>query len=115
MKSGCNQPELIRGFIDVMADYGLTQVVTKPIFHKNTPDLFVTNNPTCVYNTKVISGISADGHHDSYVECDISPIRNKQVLREIKLYSKTDSEGLKDIGCQLFNTDSRLCILLIPQ
>ena len=30
------------------------------------------------------------------VKCDITPIRNKQVLREIKLYSKTYWEGLKD-------------------
>ena len=53
-KSGCNQPELIRRFINVMADDGPTQVVTKPTFHQTTLDLFFTNNPTCVYNTKVI-------------------------------------------------------------
>ena len=98
IKSGCSQPELTRWFIDLTADSGLTQVVTEPTFHQHTLDLFFTNNPTCVYNTKVISGISADGHHAiyMYIECDITPIRNKQLPREIKLYSKTDWEGLKD-------------------
>ena len=81
-----------------MADNGLTQVVTEPIFHQNTLDIFFTNNPTCiyVYNTKVTPGISANGHHAIYVERNITPIRNKQVLKEIKLYSKTDWEGLND-------------------
>ena len=96
MKSGCNQPELISRLIDLMAGNGLTQVVTEPTFHQNTLDLFFTNNPTCVYNSNVIPGIFSDGHHTVYVECDITPIRNIQVPREIKLYSKTDREGLKD-------------------
>ena len=48
-----------------MADNGLAQIVTEPTFHKNTLDLFFTNSSTCMYNTKVITGISADdhGHH----------------------------------------------------
>ena len=49
-----------------------------------------------MYNPKVIPGISVDGHHAIYVECDITPIRNKQVPMEIKLYSKADWEGFKD-------------------
>ena len=48
-----------------------------------------------MYNTKVIPGIYADGHHAVYVECDITPLKNKKVPRQIKLYSKTDCEGLK--------------------
>ena len=96
MKSGCNQPELTSTFIDLMADTGLSKGVTGPTFHQNTLDLFFTNNPTCVYNTKVIPGISAYRHHAIYVEFDITPIRNKQVTREIKLYSKTDWKALKD-------------------
>ena len=49
-----------------------------------------------MYNTKIIPGISAHGHHAVYVECDITPIRNTHVPREIKLYRKADWEGLKD-------------------
>ena len=52
-----------------------------------------------MYNTKVLPDISADEHHDGYVKCDVAQIRNKQVLMEIKLYSKTDWEGLKDRMC----------------
>ena len=77
MKSGCSQPELTRRFIDLMADNGLTQVVTEPTFHQNTIDLFFTNNLTYVYSAKVIPGISADGHYAVYGKCDITPIRNK--------------------------------------
>ena len=67
-----------------MADNGLIQVVTEHIFHQNTFDLFFTNNPTYVYNTKVIPGICVDGHIAIFVECDILPIRNKQVPSSIK-------------------------------
>ena len=42
------------------------------------------------------TSISADRHQTVYVECDITPIRNKQVPSEIKLYSNTDLEGLTD-------------------
>ena len=79
-----------------MANNGLTQVVTQSVLHQNTIDLFFTNNPTCVYNTTVTPWISAHGHHAVYVKCDITLVRNKQVSREIKLYCKTDCEGLKD-------------------
>ena len=50
-----------------------------------------------MYNITLIPGISADEHHAIYIECYITPIRNNQVPRELKLYSKTDWEGLKDI------------------
>ena len=80
---------------DKWADPSCNRTHLGPNSTKNTLDLFFTNNPTCVYNTKVIPGISADGHYTIYIECGITPIRNK-VLREIKLYSKTDYEGLKD-------------------
>ncbi len=96
IKPGCSQPELTRRFINTMADNNLTQVVTEPTYYQNTLDLFFVNNPTCVYNTKVMPGISADGHHAVYVECDITPIRNKQKPREIKLYNKADWESLKE-------------------
>ena len=49
-----------------------------------------------MYNITLIPGISADEHHAIYIECYITPIRNNQVPRELKLYSKTDWEGLKD-------------------
>ena len=46
--------------------------------------------------TKVIPHISADGHHAIYVECDITPIKHKQIPREITIYCKKDWEGLKE-------------------
>ena len=81
MKNGRSQTELTRKSIDLMADNDLTQVVSKPTFHPNTLDLFFTNNRTGVCNTKVIPGISVDGHHAVYVKYAITLIRNKHVLQ----------------------------------
>ena len=108
MKSWCSQPELTKRFIDLMANNFMTQAVSEPTCYQNTLDLFFTNNPTREY-TKVMPGISADGHHTIYVECAITPIRNKHVLREIKLYSKIDWEVQK-IRCHLLKTHSWVCI-----
>ena len=49
-----------------------------------------------MYNTTVTSGISADGHHAIDIECDITPIRNKYVPKEIKLCRKIDQQDIKD-------------------
>ena len=75
VKKGCHQPELTRRFLDIMADNGLTQIVKEPTHEWNTLDLFLVNNPSIVYNTQVIPGISKDGHHAVKTELDISPIR----------------------------------------
>ena len=95
IKEKCSQPELSRKFRNIMEDHSLTQVVEEPTFHKNTLDLFFTNNPTRVYNTKVIPGISLDGHHAVYIELDITPIRNKQIPRKIKQYARADWTSFK--------------------
>ena len=95
IKPGCSQPELTRRFVNIMADNNLTQVVTEATFNQNTLDLFFVNNPSCVFSSHVIPGISADGHHAVFVECDITPIRNKQKPRQIKQYSKADWDGFR--------------------
>lgn len=95
LKPGCNQPELTRRFLDIIADNNLTQTVKEPTLHENTLDLFLVNNPSIVYNTQVIPGISKDGHHAVYTELDISPIRQIKKPRKVHIYRKADWDGLK--------------------
>jgi hypothetical protein len=95
MKKGCRQPELTRHAIDIAADSGLTQIVKEPTYYENTLDLFFTNNPSLVFNSQVIPGISSDGHHAVYVEIDVAPIRKTLKPRKVHSYKKADWEGLK--------------------
>ena len=79
IKSSCSQPELTHTFLDITDDNGLTQVVKEPTFYENTLDLFLVSNPSIVYNTQVMPGMSKDGHHAVYVELDVSlACRNKK-------------------------------------
>ena len=89
-------------FIDFMANSEWPEPNSKrtPLY-QTTLDIFFIINPTCVYNTNVILGISADEHHAVYIEYNIKPKRNKEVPREIKLYSKTGWEA-SNIECQPF-------------
>ena len=95
VKPNCRQPELTRSFIDIIADNGLTQVVQEPTFYENTLDLFLVSNPSIVYNTQVIPGISRDGHHAVYVELNVSLTRQNKKPRRMQSFKKADWEGLK--------------------
>ena len=95
MKPSCSQPELTRRFLDIIADNGLTQIVTEPTYYENTLDLFLVSNPSLVYNTQVIPGISRDGHHAVYVEFDVSLTRRTKKPRQIHSYKKADWDSLK--------------------
>ena len=95
VKAGCSQPELTRTFLDIIADNGLTQTVKQPTYYENILDLFFISNPSLVYNSQVIPGISKDGHHAVYVELDISLTRRKKKPRKIYSYKKADWEKMK--------------------
>ena len=54
-------------------------------------------------------GISLDGHHTVYIECDISPVRKKQKPSKIHFYKITEWHYLKEhmrSFCAQFITDS---------
>ena len=58
-----------------------------------------------MYKAQVIPGISSDGHHALFIECDITPKRLKQITREVRLYKKANWEEMKkkiDIKCENF-------------
>lgn len=83
MKQGCSQPEPTRSFLDIMADNGLTQIVKEPTFNEKMMDLFFVSNPSLVFNSQVIAGISRDAHHAVYVELNISLTRRTKKPRKI--------------------------------
>ena len=95
LKPRCNQPELTRNFLDLIADNNLTQVVKEPTYHENTLDLLLMSNPSVVQNIQVIPGISNDGHHAVYAEVDISLARQTRKPRKVHSYRRADWEGLR--------------------
>jgi hypothetical protein len=82
--------------LDIIADNGLTQVVKEPTYYDNTLDLFLVSNPSLVYNTQVVPGISKDGHHAVYAELDVSLTRRRKKPRRVQDFKKANWEGLKD-------------------
>ena len=46
VKSDCSCTPTYEAFFDILNDFGLTQMVTKPIWHDNILDLFLTRNTT---------------------------------------------------------------------
>ena len=95
MKTNCSQPELTRDFLDIIDNNSLTQIVKDPTYYENTLDLFLVSNPSLVYNTKVIPGISRDGHHAVYVELDVSLTRRRKKPRQMHSYKKADWESFR--------------------
>ena len=92
-----NRPKEIsnhKEFINLLNDNGLTQLFTKPTRLQNTLDLTITNNPTRVNRTEILSGIS--DHEIVLGELDISPTTNKPIKRSIPLYRKADWDLLSD-------------------
>lgn len=94
-KDSCNNPDLTRRFVDMLDDYNLTQIVSEPTFLENTLDLFLTNIPSLSYSSKVIPGISLDGHHAVCIECQILPLRRSQKPRKIYLHHKGNCNGFR--------------------
>ena len=54
------------------------------------------SNPSLVYNSQVIPGISKDGHHAVYVELDISLTHKRKKPRKMHCYKKADWEKMKE-------------------
>ena len=67
----------------------------QPTHYENILDLFFVSNPSLIYNSQVIPGISKDGHHAVYVEQDISLTRRKKKPRKIYSHKKADWEKMK--------------------
>lgn len=80
-------------FMDVLADNGLTQMVTQPTHDNNTLDLFITNNPSIIDSVNTIPGLA--DHAAVIVEEDVSTIRHHQKPRKVRLYKRADWDGFR--------------------
>ena len=104
-----NRRQLHEYFLDIINQYSLTQTVTSPTrtqlsvnreygitnqrpVTSNTLDLFLTNNPLLITNTKVIPGIS--DHDIVLIDADLKPIRIAQPSRQIYQFSKANEVSI---------------------
>ena len=91
LKPNYNYQTLTYQFVDLLDDISLIQLVTTPTRGNSTLDLVITNNPSLVTASRVITGVS---DHDAVLtEINIKPLRNKQTLRKIPIYKKADRLG----------------------
>jgi hypothetical protein len=80
-------------FIELLHDFGLTQLVLKPTRINNTLDLMITNNQSRVNRTEILPGIS---DHDTILcELDISPSKVNQPKRDIPQYNRANWDSLR--------------------
>lgn len=94
LKPGTPYPTLHQRFMDLLDDYGLAQIVTKPTRGDNTLDLLITNNPEAVISNDVIGGMS--DHEIPVTVLKATPCRKPKSGREIPVYGKADWPGLKE-------------------
>ncbi len=93
IKTNATNHPLHEKFGELLNDFGLTQLITKPTRGDNILDLVLTNNPSIVNKTEVLPGIS--DHDCCFAEFDINPKTNKQKPRHIPLYNKADWDSFK--------------------
>ena len=92
---GGSYPAISKQMLNIAADFGLEQIVTKPTRKNNTLDLFFTTNPTLVERSTTIPGMS---DHDSI---PLIIINSKPKIMKVKphkryLFHKANESALKD-------------------
>ena len=93
LKPSCPTPTQHEQFIDIMADYGLSQTVESATRKDNTLDLLAVNNPTLINRIETLPGIS--DHDAVFAEIDINPKRYHQKRRQIPIYTKAKWDRIR--------------------
>lgn len=91
--------------LDIIQDYGLSQMVLNPTRLNNILDLFFTNVPNLINNVRVVSGLS---DHD-IVQSKIRTSILKQASRKIPLYNKANWEAITN---DLQSLEGDICDLI---
>ncbi len=93
VKLGSPSVTICEALIEITNDAGLMQLNSSPTREQNILDLYFTNNPTLVRQTKVIPGL---GDHDSAILVDslIKPVVNKVLSRKVFQFRKGNLDGL---------------------
>ena len=95
MKPDCASSKTYDLFLDLLNDFGFTQMVTLPTRHENILDLFLTSNPTLVDQVDCRPGL---GDHDMVTaSCAIKPSIQKQKPRKVPLLGKADWPKFKSL------------------
>jgi len=63
-------------------------MVKIPTFNNNILDLFLTNIPSQVHETKTFPGLGTSDHDMVFHEIKVKRVRIKQNLRKVKSYKK---------------------------
>jgi len=120
-----NRRQLHDTFIDIINTFSLSQTVLQPtrtqtitrpagaggpthhFTTSHTLDLFLTNNILNITNTQVVPGLS--DHDMLIIDADLRPMRQKLRPRQIFLYSRSDSDSIKQdltaYSTDFFSTD----------
>ena len=95
MKPDCASSNTYDLFLDLLNDFGFTQMVTLPTRHDNILILFLTSNPTLVDQVDCRPGL---GDHDMVTaSCAIKPSIQKQKPRKVPLLGKADWPKFKSL------------------
>ena len=95
LKSDSSLTKTYDTFLDLLNDFGFTQMVTSPTRQDNILDLFLTTNPTLVDEVDCRPGL---GDHDMVTaSCALKPSIQKQKPRKVPLLNKADWPKLKSL------------------
>ena len=85
---------LSKQFLDIVSEFSLEQVVTKPTRLNNILDLFLTNNSTSVESSSVFPGIS---DHDGipFIFINVKLKLAKFIPRNVFMWNKADIIAIK--------------------
>ncbi|MES9882305.1 MAG: reverse transcriptase family protein [Sedimenticola sp.] len=89
----CQHQTVYDYFLNILDDFNLSQMVSKPTRFQNILDLFLTTNGTLVKRVYNLPGL---GDHDIVcAEVSLKPKQAKQKPRLVHLYKKADWDGLR--------------------
>ena len=86
--------ELNQGYLDMLHNCGMSQMVEEPTREKNILDLFITNRPSLMKSCSVVPGLS--DHHMVVTQNYITAQRRKPIPRKIYLWKRANYTMLKE-------------------
>ena len=94
VKPNAQYGTLSKQFLDIVSEFSLEQVVTKPTRLNNILDFFLTNNSTLVESSSVFSGIS---DHDGipFISINVKPKLAKFIPRKVFMWNIADINAIK--------------------
>ena len=92
VKPGSSYFTVQNSLIDIVQDYGLSQVVMEPTRIDNILNLFFTTNPSQIKKVEIQPGLS--DHDMVLIQLNCKPIILRQMPRQILLFNKSNWEAI---------------------